>query len=88
MIRLASWIVGSLVIAGLAAWLISLPGTMTIEAAGYRMQPRLGAAVFFFILAALVVIAIWAVVRRLINAPGNMARRSRERRREQGVAAL
>ncbi len=88
MIRLASWIVGSLVIAGLAAWLISLPGTMTIEAAGYRMQPRLGAAVFFFILAALVVIAIWAVVRRLIDAPGNMARRSRERRREQGVAAL
>ena len=88
MIRLASWIVGSLVIAALAAWLISLPGTLTLEAAGYRMQPRLGAAVFMFILAAIVLIGLWAIVRRILSAPRNIARRSRERRREQGVEAL
>ena len=88
MIRLASWIVSSLVIAALAAWLISLPGTLTLEAAGYRMQPRLGTAVFIFILVAMVVIAIWAIVRRVISAPRAMARRNRERRREQGVEAL
>ena len=88
MIRLASWIVGSLVIAGLAAWLISLPGTLTLEAAGYRMQPRLGAAIFMFIIVAIVVIGLWAIVRRILSAPRNMARRSRERRREQGVEAL
>jgi HemY protein len=88
MIRLASWIVGSLVIAALAAWLISLPGTLTLEVAGYRMQPRLGTAVFIFILVAMVVIAIWAIVRRIISAPRAMARRNRERRREQGVEAL
>ena len=88
MIRLASWITGSLVIAALAAWLISLPGTLTLEVAGYRMQPRLGTAVFIFILVAMVVIAIWAIVRRIISAPRAMARRNRERRREQGVEAL
>ncbi|MCS6759343.1 MAG: heme biosynthesis protein HemY [Candidatus Devosia euplotis] len=88
MIRLASWIVGSLIIAGLAAWMISLPGTLTLEVAGYRMQPRLGAAVFIFIVLAIVVIFIWAIVRRIISAPRAMARRSRERRREQGVEAL
>ncbi|MET3927784.1 heme biosynthesis HemY N-terminal domain-containing protein [Devosia sp. 2618] len=88
MIRLASWIVGSLVVTALAAWLISLPGTLTLEAAGYRMQPSLGAAIFIFILIAIVVIAIWAIVRRVISAPRHMARRSRERRREQGVEAL
>ncbi|MGB3335897.1 MAG: heme biosynthesis HemY N-terminal domain-containing protein, partial [Devosia sp.] len=88
MIRLASWIVGSLVIAALAAWLISLPGTLTLEVAGYRMQPRLGAAVFMVIVVAIVVIGLWAVVRRIISAPRNMARRNRERRREQGVEAL
>lgn len=88
MIRLASWIIGSLVIAALAAWMISLPGTLTLEAAGYRMQPRLGTAVFIFILVAIVVIALWAVVRRIISAPKAMARRNRERRREQGVEAL
>lgn len=88
MIRLASWIVGSLVIAALAAWLISLPGTLTLEAAGYRMQPRLGAAIFMFILVAIVVIGIWAIIRRILAAPRNMARRNRERRRERGVEAL
>nr|WP_295888220.1 heme biosynthesis HemY N-terminal domain-containing protein [uncultured Devosia sp.] len=88
MIRLASWITGSLVIAALAAWLISLPGTLTLEAAGYRMQPRLGAAVFMFIVVAIVVIALWAIIRRILSAPRNMARRTRERRREQGVEAL
>lgn len=88
MIRLASWIVGSLVITALAAWLISLPGTLTLEVANYRMQPRLGAAIFMFILVAIVVIVIWAIVRRILDTPRNMARRSRERRREQGVEAL
>jgi HemY protein len=88
MIRLASWIVGSLVITALVAWLISLPGTLTLEVAGYRMQPRLGAAIFMFILVAMVVIAIWAVVRRIVSMPRSMARRRSERRREQGVEAL
>jgi HemY protein len=88
MIRLASWIVGSLFITALAAWLISLDGTLTLEAAGYRMQPRLGVAVFLFLLVAIVVIVVWAVLRRIISAPRAMARRNRERRKEQGVEAL
>jgi HemY protein len=88
MIRLASWIVGSLVITALAAWLISLDGTLTLEAAGYRMQPRLGVAIVLFLLVAIVVIGVWAVVRRVISAPRAMARRNRERRKEQGVEAL
>ena len=88
MIRLALWIVASLVIAALAAWMISLPGTLTLEVAGYSMQPRLGAAVFMFILVAIVVIVVWAIVRRVIAMPRMLARRGRERRREQGVEAL
>jgi len=88
MIRLATWIVGSLIITALAAWLISLPGTLTLEAAGYRIQPRLGVAIFMFILLGIILIVLWAVIRRIIAAPRNMARRNRERRREQGVEAL
>jgi HemY protein len=88
MIRLASWIVGSLIIAGLAAWLISLPGTLTLEVAGYRMQPRLGAAIFMFMLVAIIVITLWSIIRRILAVPRNVAHRSRERRREQGVEAL
>src|SRR5690606_14774399 len=88
MIRLASWIVGSLIVAGLAAWLISLPGTLTLEVAGYRMQPRLGTAIFMFLLVAIVVIFFWSIIRRFVSVPRNVARRGRERRRELGVEAL
>lgn len=88
MIRLASWIAGSLVIAAIAAWLIALPGTLTLEAAGYRVQPRLGAAVLIFIIVAIVVILLWSIIRRILAAPRNMARRAQVRRREQGVDAL
>lgn len=88
MIRLASWIVGSLVVTAIAAWLVALEGTLTLEVAGYRMQPRLGVAIVLFLVAAFVVIVIWAVLRRIIAAPQAMARRNRARRREQGVTAL
>jgi HemY protein len=88
MIRLASWIIGSLVVAGLAAWVIALPGTLTLEVAGYRLQPRLGTAVVLLLAAATLVILTWAIVRRIIGAPRAMARRRAARRREQGVEAL
>ncbi len=88
MIRLASWIVGSLVVAAIAAWIMALPGTLTLEVAGYRMQPRLGTAVALVLVAAALIIAIWAIVRRIIGAPRAMARRRALRRREQGVEAL
>lgn len=88
MIRLASWIVTSLVIAAIAAWVISLPGTLTLEVAGWRMQPRLGTAVVILLLAAALIIGIWAIVRRMLGAPRAMARRRALKRREQGVEAL
>jgi HemY protein len=88
MIRLASWIIGSLAIAALAAWVISLPGTLTLEIAGQRMQPRLGTAIVILLLAAALIIAIWAILRRIIGAPKAMARRRAAKRREQGVEAL
>ena len=88
MIRLASWIVASLVIAAVAAWVIAMPGTLTLEVAGWRMQPRLGTAVVLLLLAAAIVIGIWAIVRRVLGAPHAMARRAAQRRREQGVEAL
>ncbi|MBD8066552.1 hypothetical protein IC608_13840 [Devosia sp. PTR5] len=88
MIRLASWIVGSLVVAAVAAWVIALPGTLTLEVAGYRMQPRLGTAVVLLLLFAALIILVWAVLRRIIGAPRALARRRLARRREQGVQAL
>ncbi|MDB5531387.1 MAG: hypothetical protein JWR51_4490 [Devosia sp.] len=88
MIRLATWIVGALLIAGAIAWIISLPGIVTLDVAGLRMQPRLGTAIFMLLAALAIGIFIWAIVRRLISAPKFFARRMRQKRKEQGVEAL
>ncbi len=88
MIRLASWIVASLVIAAIAAWVIALPGTLTLDVAGYRLQPRLGTAVTLLFVAIVIVILAWTLIRRLVGWPRHAARRRAERRREQGVEAL
>ena len=88
MIRLALWIVVSLTITIGLAWLIGLPGTLTIELLGYRMQPPLGIAAFGLVVAIGLVIFVWGVLRRLFGAPYLIARRARDLRREAGYAAL
>jgi len=87
-IRLATWIVVSLLVTALIAWLISLSGTAMIEVAGYRMQPRLGMAAFLVAAALAIVIIAWSLFRRVLDAPRYFAKLSRERRRDLGVAAL
>jgi HemY protein len=87
-IRLATWIVGSLLLTALIAWLISLPGTALIEVAGYRMQPRLGMAAFLVVAGLALVVLAWSVLRRILDAPRYFAKLNRDRRRDVGVAAL
>ena len=88
MIRLAIWIIASLAVTAGVAWLISLPGTLTLEFMDLRMQPRLGIAAFIVILAVFAIILVWGLLRRLIAAPYYLARRTRDRRKEQGFVAL
>lgn len=88
MIRLSYWIIISLLVTAGIAWLISLPGTLTLEFLGMRMQPRLGVAAFFVIAAIAAIIIIWGVLRRIIGAPYYLARRTRERRKDLAFAAL
>lgn len=88
MIRLAVWIVLSLLITAAIAWMVSLPGTVTIELLGYRLQPRLGVAAFLLLALVAAVILVWGIVVRIIAAPRYLARRTEQRRRESGVAAL
>jgi HemY protein len=87
-IRLATWIIFSLLVTALIAWLISLPGTALIEVAGYRMQPRLGMAAFLIAAALATVILMWSVLRRILDAPRYFAKLNRDRRRDLGVSAL
>ena len=88
MIRLATWIIVSLLLTALIAWLVSLPGTAMIEIAGYRMQPRLGMAAFVVAAGLAAVILAWSVLRWILDAPRYFAKLNQDRRRDAGVAAL
>jgi HemY protein len=87
-IRLAQWLIVSLLVTAGIAWLIGLPGTLTVEMLGYRLQPRLGVAAFLLILGLVAFIFVWGVLKRIIGAPYYLARRARERRKDLGYAAL
>jgi HemY protein len=87
-IRLASWIVGSLLITAAIAFLVALPGTMTVDLGGYRLQPRLGVAAFLILALVAVLVIGWWVFRRTMAAPRYFARRAEERRKTAGVEAL
>ncbi|HVW91693.1 MAG TPA: heme biosynthesis HemY N-terminal domain-containing protein [Devosia sp.] len=88
MIRLASWIVFSLIVTVFIAWIISLPGTMTIAVGGFVAQPRLGTAVLVVLALAALVILLWWLVSKIMSTPRFIARRGREKRKERGIAAL
>ena len=88
MTRLIFYIALSLAITAGATWLISLPGTLSIDVVGYRLQPGLGATGVALVLAIALSIGIWAIVRRLVEAPKRLARMARQRRKEIGVEAL
>ncbi|MEQ1902405.1 MAG: heme biosynthesis HemY N-terminal domain-containing protein, partial [Devosia sp.] len=88
MIRLATWIIFSLLLTAGIAWLVSLPGTLSLEVLGYRMQPRLGMAALVVAASLIAVIVFWSILRRVLNAPGYFARLARDRRRDVGIAAL
>ncbi len=88
MIRLALWIIASLLITAGIAWLVSLPGTLSLEFLGLKMQPRLGIAAFALVVAIGLIIAAWGILRRIVGAPYFLARRARERRHENGFTAL
>lgn len=88
MIRLAYWLIGSLLVTAAIAWLIGLPGTLTIEFLDFRMQPRLGVAAFLAVAGVVLIILIWGILKRIIAAPYYIARQSRERRKDAGYMAL
>lgn len=88
MTRLVLWLVASLLLTLGTAWLIALPGTVAIDLGRYRLEPGLGAAAFGVVILIVLSILVWAVIRRVIEAPKRLARRAEAKKREAGIEAL
>lgn len=88
MIRLAIYIALSLAAVAGLAWLISLEGSVTLDMAGWRIQPGLGTAAITLVGLIIVCLLAWSVIRRLLNAPRALARAAARRAERRGVEAL
>ncbi|GGA36237.1 heme biosynthesis protein HemY [Pelagibacterium lentulum] len=88
MTRLVLYLVASLVLALGAAWLIAMPGTVSIEVANYRLEPGLGTSIALILGLIVVSILVWAIIRRVIEAPGRLARHTERKKQAAGVEAL
>lgn len=88
MIRLFTYILLSLAVTAGAAWIIGLPGMVSIQVGAYRLEPSFGMAALFIIGLVIVSIAIWAIIRRILEAPRKLAQRNKQKRREVGYEAI
>lgn len=88
MTRLVVWLAVSLGLALGLAWLVSLPGTVSIDLGRYRLDPTLGTAILAILIIIVLALFIWAIIRRIIEAPRRMARHAEIKKRQAGVEAL
>lgn len=88
MTRLVIYLSLSLAVALGAAWLMSLPGTISIDLGTHRLQPGLGLAIVVVIGIIVLSILLWALLQKLFGAPGALARHRERRKREAGLQAL
>jgi len=87
-IRLITYIVLSLAISLGAAWLISLEGNLTIDFAGYRMQPSIGATILALIAIIIISILLFVIFRKIISTPKHLAKIAKEKKKDSGIKAL
>lgn len=76
-----------LVIAG-ATFLLSLPGTVSIEVGNYAFEPSFGVLVLGLVLLVALAIFIWGIGRSILGLPFLVMRGSKARRKERGIKAL
>ena len=88
MTRLIVYILLSLAITLGITWLLSVPGTLQIDLAGYRMQPPIGVGALVLLSIILFSIFAWSIVRKLVGAPKFLRSVTARRRKDHGVEAL
>ena len=87
-VRLLSLFVLIIMVAGLASWLMSQPGSLSIEWLGWQMEMRSSLAVTLVIFFALLLVVFDRLQRALRSIPSWLGGRWRERRDTAGHRAL
>jgi HemY protein len=70
------------------SWLADRPGELVVNWQGYEVQTSVFRAIVMVALLAVAAIAIWSVIRQLVQGPTNIGQYFRRRRHERGFEAL
>lgn len=88
MIRLIGYLLFSLAVTLGVAWLLMVPGTISIEVAGYVMQPRIGVGVLALIFLVFVSMLLWTLLLKTLSAPKYFRNRAQQNKQVNGIDAL
>ncbi len=88
MIRVLVFIVVVALAAFGLAWLADQPGTIELQWFGYQIETTAFVGVLGVVVAAVLLIAFWALFSFIITRPGAIASRMKQRRRRHGFEAL
>lgn len=88
MIRVFWFFLLCLIVAGGAAYLLTLEGTARIELGGYVLEPAIGLLVMALIGLVLVCVFAWGFLRSVVDLPFIFSRKSAMRKKERGIKAL
>lgn len=88
MTRLIGYVLASLALTMAITWLLAAPGTIAIDVAGYRMQPRIGVSVIALFTLIFASIFLWTLISRLLATPSYLQKRAQRNRQSHGIDAL
>lgn len=88
MIRLIGYLLFSFAITLGVTWLLLVPGTISIEVAGYVMQPRIGVGVLALITLIFVAMLLWTILLKTLSAPQYFRNRAQRKKQINGIDAL
>ena len=88
MIRALLYVMAIVAAAVGLSWLADRPGELVVNWQGYEVQTSVFRAIVMIALLAVAAIAIWSVIRQLIQGPTNIGQYFRRRRHERGFEAL
>ena len=88
MIRIAAFLILAALAALGAAWIADRPGEIVMTWQNWQITTSLAVAIVFFIVAVLVAMLIWTIVRFILRSPDVVSLFFRERRRAKGWRAI
>ena len=88
MTRLIGYVLLSLAITLGITWLLATPGIITIDVAGYRLQPKIGVAAIALLGLVTASILVWTLFFKIVSLPAWLQSRTARKRQSQGIESL